>query len=178
MAIGLPTSSLALNPQEFRRGKAIKSGEAAADLTTGTLREITQQVNFALAYKTRTIGGFSKWSSPRLLGTTTAWFASNDTASFVEVTPYLIFQLGANVAKVELIADVKDAYIQLQTDQGSSAGTANTGGTGRDLLSEEYTLATPGAVLQARVKIKRYTADAQIFGYTIREVYMVAGDFP
>ena len=178
MAIGLPTSSLVLSPQEFRRGKAIKSGEATADLSTGTLREITQETNFALAYKTRTIGGFSKWAQAGSLGLNAAYFASTTSASFGEVTPYLIFQLGANVAKVELIADVADAYIQLQTDQGSSAGTANTGGTGRDLLSEEYTLATPGAVLEARIKIKKHTTKAQIFGYTIREVYMVSGDFP
>ena len=178
MAIGLPTSSLVLSPQEFRRGKAIKSGEAAADLTTGTLREITRETNFALAYKTRTIAGFSKWSRDGDLGNLADYFASTTSATLEAVPPYLIFQLGANVAKVELIADVADAYIQLQTNQGASAGTANTAGTGRDLLSEQYTLATPGAILQARIKIKKHTTKAQIFGYTIREVYMVAGDFP
>ena len=178
MAIGLPTSSLVLSPQEFRRGKAIKSGEASADLTTGTLREITQETNFALAYKTRTIAGFSQWTQPGTLGFNAAYFASTTESTFQAVTPYLIFQLGANVAKIELIADVADAYIQLQTNPGDSLGSANTGGTGRDLLSEQFTLATPGAILQARIKIKRHTTKAQIFGYTIREVYMVAGDFP
>ena len=178
MAIGLPTSSLVLSPQNFRRGKSIKSGEAAADLSTGTLREITQEINFALAYKTRTIGGFSKWADPGTLGTGEEWFA--DETSLAEVTPYLVFQLGADVAKIEVIAEVKDAELDFQTDQGNPTGTIEDATGARVLLSKEYTIATPGAILQLRVKLGPASGKTTgyIYGYQIREVYMVSGDFP
>ena len=176
MAIGLPTSSLDVEPQGFRRTTAIKSGQSAAALSFSTLRELTQEQNFLLAYKTRTLASYEKWAVPGDLGTGDAWFNATTSASYQRVIPYVYAQLGADVASIELLADVQDAYVQLETSQGNAAG--NTTGSARQIVSVTKSLSSTGAVLYARINIKKNATTAKIFGWAIREVYMVAGDFP
>ena len=176
MAIGLPTSSLDIDPQGFRRTTAIKSGQSSAALSFSTLRELTQEVNFLLAYKTRTLASYEKWDTPGDLGTAAAWFKSTTSSSYQQVTPYVSVQLGANVSTIELLADVEDATVQLETNQANSAGS--TSGPGRQIVSVTQSLVTLGAVLQARINIKKISSTAKIYGWALREVYMIAADFP
>jgi hypothetical protein len=86
--------------------------------------------------------------------------------------------MGEDVAYIEAVVDCDDCDIQISTDEGDSAGSSQVG---RGVLNERYTLVdTSGAVRYIHLHCRSSDGftQAYVYRWLLREVIMVAADFP
>ena len=170
MAIEYPSSSQALDIENFRPGDDINSGETAADQATG-MRGISSETNFAYGQRTQQLAGQSNIITVPIFTT--------GTTTFTGATEQIRIYLGAYVPSLTLDAVVQDAGIQLRTSLGNSTGVA-TASTGYATQSETLVI-TPaaGQYIDVQVFIKaRSGQTGELYSFSIRADELASGDIP
>lgn len=172
MAVDLPTTCKdTIELDSFLRGREILSGDVAADKPHG-LRGINSLINHGYGYRVHTIAGYSHVDSHN-----TSFFSTG--VGPVDCTEEVVIKLGADVAKVRVVADVSNARVVLCTSD--AAGPAQSGTTAaRGWVTATLTLNDQtGQVLRAKLQLEqRVGTPARIYRYIIQEVVLTAGEIP
>jgi len=165
MAIDYPSTGLDIEPEDWRPGRDVNSGETAADHEFG-LRGLSSQVNFAYGRRAQNLVSQSN--------NITVAIADTTSTTWVNVTEAVDVYLGQDVADITLEAVVNNADIRLVVDGVSGTGSGITTGA----ASVSRAPASTGGVVTVQVQVRVVTGTATLYSFTIREDELASGDIP
>jgi len=171
MAISIPAARLGVKPQNYRRTRPCLSGSAAADQARG-FRGINNEVNHGYAHLVRQLGGY--FAHDQVAVKTTAG------AVYEDLTEEIVVELGADVSAIRAVVWGSDIRVRIVTDEGTG-GDSNDVGAAAGAATATYTLVDQtGAVrvIHLEFRVPAAGPTATVYGWTIQEVALVAGDVP
>lgn len=169
MAVEVPTAAVALKQRHFLRDQPLLSGEDAAD-REGGWRGLLAQTNHVYAHAIQTLSEGCEVAGSSIFSTA--------STSFVAASETVVIEQGADIVDIIVLAEVEDAAVEIFTELGQAdSGSAITGrGTATATLTVSDATGVDNGII---VRIKARSGQTGIlYSFVVREVAMVAGDFP